>query len=148
MTTTNHAITGAFIATIIKQPLLAIPLAFLSHFVCDALPHFDVKLTFGSKRMYYYLAGDGVFAILAAVFLLSRGVQNPLLLAVCGFAAMSPDLAWLYYGLKEGRHDNKATHGPISRFHSKIQWSATTWGIIPELVWATVFLSLILKLQQ
>ena len=147
MTTTNHAITGAFIATLIKQPLLALPLAFLSHFVCDALPHFDVGFTFGKKSMYIYLAGDGFFAILAATFLLWQGVENPVLLALCGFAAMSPDLVWLYYGIKNGTHDNKASHGAITRFHSKIQWSATRLGLIPEVIWASLLLGAILKLQ-
>ena len=46
MTATNHALTGATIATLVRQPYLAIPLAFLSHFFCDALPHFDIKFKF------------------------------------------------------------------------------------------------------
>jgi hypothetical protein len=146
MTTTNHAITGAFIAALVKQPFLAIPLAFLSHFVCDALPHFDVKFQFGQKSMYQYLAADGFVAILAGLFLLWRGVHNPILLAVCGFAAMSPDLFWLYYGIR-GRLGKYELYGMIAKFHHNIQWSATKWGIIPEAVWAYVFLGLILKLQ-
>lgn len=145
MTATNHAITGAFIATIIKQPLLAVPLAFLSHFVCDALPHFDVGFKFGDRRMFLYLMADGLAALVAAAFLLSQGVDNPVLLAVCGFAAMSPDLMWLYYGIKDGTHSKKESHGIVARFHSKIQWSTSTYGIIPEMVWAFVLLSLIIK---
>lgn len=147
MTATNHAITGAFIATLVKQPYLALPLAFLSHFFCDALPHFDSGFTFGKRSMYIYLAGDGLLAVLAAAFLLWQGVENPLLLAVSGFAAMSPDLAWLYYGIKDGTPDKRETHGVVSRFHSNIQWSATKLGIVPEIIWAGVLLTAILKLQ-
>ncbi len=146
MTTTNHAITGAFIATLIKQPLLAMPLSFLSHFICDALPHFDVNFKFGTKGMYQYLFFDGVFALLAAAFLLWQGVDNPALLAICGFAAMSPDLLWLYYGL-EGRLGKYDSYGPVAKLHHVIQWSATKLGIIPEIVWAALFLTLTLKLQ-
>ena len=147
MTTANHAITGAFIATVIKQPLLAIPLAFLSHFVCDALPHFQYEFVFGKKRMFYYLIGDGLVALLAAAFLLSQHVAHPVLLAVCGFAAMSPDFMWLHYGVKHGTHDLRSTHGPIARFHDKIQWSATVWGIVPEVIWASLLLGSIVALQ-
>lgn len=146
MTTTNHAITGALIATLIKQPLVAIPLAFLSHFVCDALPHFDAGFTFGKRSMYIYLFFDGLFAFFAAVFLLIMGVENPILLAVCGFAAMSPDLIWLYYGLNR-KLNRYELYGPLSKLHHVIQWSATKWGIIPELIWAAGGLFLILNLQ-
>ena len=56
MTATNHALTGAAIATLGKAtPICAIPLAFASHFVCDSLPHFGLKLKFGSKGMWRYL---------------------------------------------------------------------------------------------
>ncbi len=146
MTTANHALTGALIATIVKQPILAIPLAFISHFVCDALPHFDSGFTFGKKSMYIYLLLDGGIAILFALFLLSRGVENPWLLAVSGFAAMSPDLVWLYYGIKQ-KLDKLEVYGRITTFHHRIQWSATRWGIIPELFWAGFMVTLILKLQ-
>jgi hypothetical protein len=40
MTATNHAITGAIIAVVIDKPVIALPLALLSHFAQDALPHF------------------------------------------------------------------------------------------------------------
>lgn len=146
MTTTNHALTGALIATVIKQPYLAIPLAFLSHFVCDALPHFEAGFTFGKKSMYIYLFFDGLCAALFALFLLFKGVDYPLLLAVSGFAAMSPDLTWLYYGLTDRLEDHKK-FGRIALFHEKIQWSATRWGIVPEVFWAALMVTLILKLQ-
>ena len=46
MTLTPHAIVGAAIAsTIPDQPLLGFSLAFLSHFVLDAIPHWDYKLS-------------------------------------------------------------------------------------------------------
>ncbi len=40
MTGFNHAVTGALIAGAVGNPFLAIPLAFASHFVLDAIPHF------------------------------------------------------------------------------------------------------------
>jgi hypothetical protein len=40
MTISNHFATGALIAYAIKQPYLAFPLAFVSHFALDVLPHY------------------------------------------------------------------------------------------------------------
>ncbi len=146
MTTTGHAVTGALIATLVRQPLLAIPLAFASHFVCDALPHFGLGMKFGSKKMYYWLVIDGLVALCIAVFLIYIGVADPVLLAVCGFAAMSPDLAWLYYGLR-GEHGDYKKYDWISRFHSKIQWYEKPQGILVDLVWSIVMVAGIVSLQ-
>lgn len=41
MTATGHAIIGTVIAAKIANPLLAIPLAILSHVAADAFPHWD-----------------------------------------------------------------------------------------------------------
>ena len=40
MVITNHVLAGSLIGIGIKEPTLAITLAFVSHFVMDALPHF------------------------------------------------------------------------------------------------------------
>ena len=120
MIAANHALTGAFVATAIKQPAIALPAAFVSHFVCDAIPHFGVDLKFGSSSMYRWLTIDGTLTVGFAILLILLGVENPILLAVSGFVAMSPDLAWLYYGLK-GKHGDLSKYDFISKFHSKIQ---------------------------
>lgn len=41
MTATGHAIIGTVIAAKIGNPALAVPLALASHFLADALPHWD-----------------------------------------------------------------------------------------------------------
>ena len=146
MTTTSHAVTGALIAALVKQPLLAIPLAFISHFVCDTLPHFGLGMKFGSRKMYYWLVIDGLVALGIAVFLIRIGVASPVLLAVCGFVAMSPDLAWLYYGLR-GEHGNPKEYGLLSRFHSKIQWYEKPQGILVDLIWSFIMVAGIVSLQ-
>jgi hypothetical protein len=42
MTGFNHGMAGAVIALTVKQPVLAVPLAFLSHFATDMIPHFGL----------------------------------------------------------------------------------------------------------
>lgn len=55
MLSISHAVTGAFIATKVTNPSLAVPLILLSHYLEDAVPHWDV--------------GTGM----------SKGLKNPLL---------------------------------------------------------------------
>ncbi len=147
MTATAHAMTGAAIAAVIKKPKLAIPLAFLSHFVCDALPHFGAELIFGTTKMYTYLFIEGLVMLLLAAFLLKKKVANPLLLAVCAFAAMSPDLAWLFYGLKD-QQGQVASMDPLSHFHYVIQWGETKAGLIFDVAWVSLMLTIVLKVNS
>lgn len=42
MLSISHSLTGAFIATKLPSPLLYIPLIFLSHYIEDWIPHWDV----------------------------------------------------------------------------------------------------------
>lgn len=61
MTATAHAVIGTVIAAKIGNPALAIPLAFLSHFAADMVPHWDTA--FGSpkknkKRILVETIGD------------------------------------------------------------------------------------------
>lgn len=145
MTATNHALTGAAIATLVRQPYLAIPLAFVSHFACDALPHFGINLKFGNKQMWRYLFAEFIAMLLLSTFLLVSGTSEPIfLLIVCAVVAMSPDLSWYYYG-KKGKLGKVSQLDPLNRFHSKIQWSQTKLGIIPEILWASVMVSIVLK---
>jgi hypothetical protein len=64
MTGFNHGMTGAAIALAVKQPALAVPLAFLSHFVTDMIPHFGLnEQELFSKRFNLILFADFIFAI-------------------------------------------------------------------------------------
>ena len=145
MTATNHALTGAAIATLVHQPYLSVPLAFLSHFFCDALPHFDIKFKFDTKSMWQYLSAEFITMLAFASFLLISGTAQPIFwLIICAIAAMSPDLSWYYYG-KNGKLGKVKEIDPINRIHSKVQWSATKLGIIPEILWAGAMVMIILK---
>lgn len=146
MTATNHALTGAFIATVTGQPILALPLAFISHFICDALPHFGIHMKFGSKAMYTWLVVDGSATLGLASLLLLLGVKNPVLLVLASFMAMSPDLAWYFYG-RRGLLSTPDQLGIISRFHSRIQWYQKVPGLAIEVIWAAMILFGIVKLQ-
>lgn len=77
MLSISHAATGAFIATKVESPLLSIPLILLSHYVEDAIPHWDVGTGLGkgvkspSAAFRHELLDLALAAIL--VFLMFRG---------------------------------------------------------------------------
>ncbi len=54
MTATGHALIGTVIAAKVGNPTLAIPIAIASHFLADALPHWDTgtNKTTKSKRLF------------------------------------------------------------------------------------------------
>lgn len=55
MTATGHALIGTVIAAKVGNPVLAVPIAIASHFLADALPHWDTgtnKLK-KSKRLFF-----------------------------------------------------------------------------------------------
>lgn len=134
MTGTNHALTGAVIAGAIGNPILALPLAFASHFVLDSLPHFgeDVHpLSKFTKKVWFI-----DFVLLSSLMLFLVVTQNWLLFAGA-FVAISPDFAWIYrFVFKESL--GKIKPAPMNRFnsfHSGIQKYETKLGIITDVVW-------------
>ena len=142
MTATNHALTGAFIGLSLGNPLLALPAAFLSHFVCDALPHFNVpgetdEKRIGSKSFFYIQIVGG--AILCAVIVLLLALWHPrnwLLAAICAFLAASPDLlsAQRFVHVKRTGKDIKDRWW-FWRFHAVIQWFEKPIGAVVEVAW-------------
>lgn len=69
MLSISHAVTGAFIAVKVGNPYLAIPLILLSHYLEDAVPHWDVGtgLTKGVKSPSAALKHEIVDLFLAAL---------------------------------------------------------------------------------
>ena len=147
MTGTNHGMTGALIALIVKEPLLAISLSFASHFACDSIPHFGLAPgdELFDKKFNTTLALD--FSV-AVVMMLLIGFVFPAhrwLIWACMIAAASPDLMWAYYEL----YIKKIKKGtpkldPLARFHTWIQWSQTPQGWFVEIFWFIAMGALIL----
>ena len=138
MTATNHALTGAAIGLLVGNPLVALPAALLSHFICDGLPHLDTRESPMHKRSWFsrVLLADalGCIGIVGTLAL-----NHPLhwqLAALCAFLATSPDLMWINMYL---RVRNKQPDQPIKlaimRFHGFVQWFALPIGGFVEIAW-------------
>lgn len=150
MTAPNHALTGAVIGLTITSPWLAVPMAFLSHFVLDAIPHYDVPggsnaERIGSRQMFYIQIVGGAllcFFIVLGLFLASP--ESWVLAAFCAFIATSPDLLSFprFLSVKKNGVD------PLQkwwfwRVHHNIQWKVGKRLWVVEAVWAGVMLLLL-----
>ncbi len=144
MTATNHGLFGAAIAiSLQKYPAVALVAAPLSHFVLDALPHSGGFESLRSKAFFRYLFADATLAVVSTLAVAWFWPQIALLVVACAFLAASPDLMWLWY---EYLHPTpRAKRGRVAKFHSRIQWSQTAAGFIPEvIIFLILFPSLII----
>ncbi len=146
MTATNHALTGAFIGLAIGQPLIALPAALASHFICDVIPHFranDSEDLLMSKFFRNYLVIDASLCVLLVMILAVLQPANWLLAAGCAFVATAPDLAWInkYISTLRGKHWRPSRY---SQFAKRIQWFEKPIGAVVEVVWFVAMIILIL----
>lgn len=139
MTGLNHVLTGSAIALAVREPLLAAPLAFLSHFILDITPHFGGTpiYEFGKHKAFpYIMFADGLisFSAVTAVAALVPELANVVLL--CALCAILPDvLLFTYY--TQGR-PNTWFH----KFHLGIQWFERPPGLLVEASYA-IFISIV-----
>ncbi len=147
MTGTNHGITGAVIALLIKEPVLAVPLSFFSHFVCDATPHFGLApgAKLFDRKFNTILITDFLVAVSMMILFGILFPSQRWLIWICMIAAASPDLMWAYYNLYiEKIKGKKPNYGLAARFHQKIQWSQTPKGWYVEIAWFITMFTVIL----
>lgn len=147
MTATAHALIGASLAVKIASPYWGIPLAILSHFVADLVPHWDLSTNHRQKsptRLRIEAACDVLlgFVAVAAIF---RNLVDPVYLLAMVIAAQSPD--WLktpsdMFGLKVP---------PFSWFDwlgHKIQSRLQLpWGLVTQIVVVALILFVVLPVD-
>jgi hypothetical protein len=138
VTATNHALTGAIIGLVIGEPLIALPAALVSHFICDAIPHFGShlpqKMLLKAKAFRNYLIFEAVFCSLLVIGLAARQPQHWLLAAACAFVAAAPDLASAgrYFKIRQ----NKTWQANwYTKFAKDIQWFERPIGAVVEAAW-------------
>ena len=95
MTATAHALIGASIASRVINPLIGIPLAIISHFAADLIPHWDAGTNHKQKSLMRLKleAATDVLVGFALVFLIFRSSVEPVYLFTMVIAAQLPD--WL-----------------------------------------------------
>lgn len=135
----NHAMTGAIIGLAVTNPV-ALPLAFASHYVLDAIPHHAEKNhAINTKLFKAMLIID---ALLCAFLVIIITIKHPTywwIAALCAFLAASPDFIWFGDFIKVSksgvRRDIKK-RSAFARLHAWIQWFEKPIGIFVEIAWA------------
>ncbi len=114
MTLTSHAIVGAAVVSLVPQhPLLGVCAAFMSHFVVDAIPHYDYAILSSSidpaiggkfrldRTLFVDLlriGGDALLGTGIATIVFSAKI--PIWLVLTGaFAGMLPDPLQFVYSI-------------------------------------------------
>ncbi|KKR78238.1 MAG: hypothetical protein UU23_C0001G0002 [Candidatus Curtissbacteria bacterium GW2011_GWA1_40_9] len=95
MTATAHALIGASLAIRITNPYIGLPLAIISHFIADLIPHWDAG-TNHRKKSLLRLKVEATLDVLlgfALVFLIFREqiISNPIYMFSMVIAAQLPD---------------------------------------------------------
>jgi hypothetical protein len=150
MTGLNHAVTGAFVGAAINKPVIALPAALLSHFVIDAIPHWNYELKPHIARRQVVMLADLALSLALLVILASTVDANPYLVIIGGLLGILPDTMWLRFFIS-GRPAITGSHkrliNRMRRFHFWIQWSETSWGFFVELAWFPLMLWLIYQVH-
>ena len=151
MTGLNHAATGALVAAAFNKPLISLPAALLSHFVVDAIPHWNYNVPGGVGGRIRVMIAD-LFLSLTLLLLLALSVgATGWLIVAGGLLGIAPDTMWLRFFLtgKPAIHGNrKSLINRIREFHSWIQWSETSKGLLVEIAWLPIVIWLIYQIHH
>lgn len=102
-----HTLVGAAIATKIAQPQLAIPLAFMSHFLIDFIPHWNPsfytetkKYNKPTRKSTIIVALDAFLSLMAGLwvsYLFLPDINRAIIILFACFAAVASDVIEGFY---------------------------------------------------
>lgn len=142
MLETPHVAVGTAIATKIPNPLVAIPLSLVSHFVLDKIPHWNPHTYTETEKFGYPRKTTMALAALDIAAALSLGLfvafgagsfNRAMLVIACSFASVLPDVVkYPYFLFKKMRHG--LMKGYVD-FERSWQEDASFWpGVTTQLV--------------
>jgi hypothetical protein len=100
MTSTSHALVSAAIAVAVPNPEVSLPLAFFSHFIMDAVPHWDFGTNWRSRSKLATGAiaiADTILGFTLAYFLFAWKVDVWILFAAVALGNLPDWLEAPYY---------------------------------------------------
>jgi len=140
MLETPHALVGMVVAATIPNPLISLPLACLSHFAVDMLPHWNWEPNTRPLSLLGIVL-DLILLEIITVYFVARSPQ-PMILAAGSFFAILPDLLeapHIFFGF------NNHYLQKLFKFQKSIQNKAPVLpGVITQLLLSALCL-LILK---
>lgn len=156
VTETAHAIVAGAIASRFPDPVTAGSLAFVSHYLIDSIPHWDIGTNWRGrdKRITGAFAiGETVIALTVAYFFFSENSQ-PITLAVAVGASLLPDwleVPWYVLFAKKNNNGPSKKAGWFERltfslyksqnfFHTKTQFPL---GLLTQIATVLFFLKIL-----
>lgn len=138
-------------AAAFNKPLISIPAALASHFVVDALPHWNYELKPHIARRQLAMFADLALSLALLLVLAVTVDANPYLVIAGGLLGILPDSMWLRFfitGRPSITGSSKRLINRLRKFHFWIQWSETAWGFFVELAWFPLMLWLIYQIHH
>jgi hypothetical protein len=134
----NHALTGALIGLTVGEPVVALPAALVSHFICDVIPHHGSQTRdnriLRSNIFRNTLYVDEALCVILVLILAERHPVHWVLAAACAFFATSPDLLYINNYLRVRKH--KAWKpSRLVKWAIDIQWFQRPIGAVVEVAW-------------
>ncbi len=153
MTATAHALVAGAIARAVGDPILAPALSFTSHYIMDAVPHWDVGTNWRSRSKM----ATGIIAIAETIlgitlaYFLFAGKVAPLILLTTIIASELPDWLeapwYIFFAKQKGNGPSKkasvwekltyAIYKTENLFHAKAQLPL---GLLTQIVTVAFFL--------
>jgi hypothetical protein len=144
MLSTPHLLVGAAIVKVVPEPAISLPLAFLSHFVFDSIPHWDgsPKAPFNKKTTFGIIL-DYLFGI-SLLYLATAGFENQYLIWLGAFLATLPDFILGTYKHYLTFFEKYSFIAIPNRFHMSIQRNVSFWpGLVITIATIAVCLFII-----
>lgn len=130
-----HSLTGAVIAYKIGNPVLALPLAFLSHYVADQLPHWNPDIGNEKKKFGFITKSTNIKIFFDVIIGLGFGSYVAFkvfpdtfrfyTVLAGSFFAVLPDLLEAPYYYLKAKHSSLFIE--VAKFHNKHQWNVPLW---------------------
>ncbi len=121
MTATAHAIVAGAIAARFPDPVVSVPLAFTSHFIMDAIPHWDFGTNWRKRNKSItglFAIADTLIGITVSYFIYGGKVAFiPLMAAI--FASIIPDwleAPWYIFFATPKKHEPGKSAGILEKF--------------------------------
>lgn len=140
MILTCHLLAGAAVASRISNPFLALPLAILSHYFLDSLPHveYPIKNIQGNQWKKSFFDFLSIFLdILFGIMLINLLSGNNLIIFAAAFLAASPDVITL---LGKFLFKNKLIilhqkfHIALNNIGERNKKIPKSWGILTQII--------------
>lgn len=150
MTASAHAVVGASIVTLVPDPIISLSLAFVSHFVGDKLPHWDVMTDKHKtkKQIVLQSAADVItsFTLVGVIFVYLLKVADPTLVFLGAFVAQLPDWLELPYFLTGKNFSIFSYNYRLQSWVHDLWFDSrlpAPWGIVTQTIVCFLFLVLV-----